>query len=367
MAIKLGNVTLERFRAFRKLRVQGLGRVNLITGKNNTGKSSLLEGIRILATGAALDELQDILKDREEYTTGPEAELSAGSDGGLRFSGLFHGFPDMTERPEPLVISTDGDIHPREVAIHVSWFSQKRDEKGNHVFNEHSPDESEGVASIVIATPDGIRIREIENLRTEVHLYKAGKRTSGVGCYFIGAHSGESTAELGALWDGIALSDNEQEVVDALRVIDPHISRVTMVGGYGSRQRRTAFVRTDSIPHPVPLRLFGDGMNRLFSMVLGLLYARGRLMLVDEFENGLHHTVQLDAWRIIFRLARNLDTQVFATTHSWDAIEAFQQAAAEHPGTGVLLRLVRSGDEIVPTVFADKEVAVAARERIEVR
>ena len=284
MAIKLGNVTLERFRAFRKLRVQGLGLVNLITGKNNTGKSSLLEGIRILATGAALDELQDILKDREEYTTGP----------------------------------------------------------------------------------DGIRIHEIKTLRTELSV-RQGRRPSGVGCFFIGAHSGESTAELGVLWDGIALSDNEQEVVDALRVIDPHVSRVNMVGGHGSRHRRTAFVRTDRIPHPVPLRLFGDGMNRLFAMMLGLLNARGRLMLIDEFENGLHHTVQLDAWRIIFRLARNLDTQVFATTHSWDAIEAFQQAAAEHPDTGVLLRLARSGDQIVPTVFADKEVAIVARERIEVR
>ena len=367
MAIKLGNVTLERFRAFRKLRVQGLGRVNLITGKNNTGKSSLLEGIRILATGAALDELQEILKDREEYTTGPEAELSAGSDGSLRFSGLFHGFPDLVERPEPLVISTDGDIHPREVAIRASWFSRKRDEKGNLVYNEHGPDEPGGEASIVIITPDGIRIHEIENLRTELSFTKAGREPSGVGCFFIGAHSGASTAELGALWDGIALSDNEREVVDALRVIDPHVSRVTMVGGHGSRHRRTAFVRTDRIAHPVPLRLFGDGINRLFAMMLGLLNARGRLMLIDEFENGLHHTVQLDAWRIIFRLARNLDTQVFATTHSWDAIEAFQQAAAEHPDTGVLLRLARSGDQIVPTVFADKEVAIAARERIEVR
>ena len=366
MAIKLGNVTLERFRAFRKLRVQGLGLVNLITGKNNTGKSSLLEGIRILATGAALDELQDILKDREEYTTGPEAELSAGSDGGLRFSGLFHGFPDMAEQSEPLVISTDGDIHPREVSISVSWFSQKRDEKGNLVYNEHGPDEPEGVASIVIITPDGIRIHEIKTLRTELSV-RQGRRPSGVGCFFIGAHSGESTAELGVLWDGIALSDNEREVVDALRVIDPHVSRVNMVGGHGSRHRRTAFVRTDRIPHPVPLRLFGDGMNRLFAMMLGLLNARGRLMLIDEFENGLHHTVQLDAWRIIFRLARNLDTQVFATTHSWDAIEAFQQAAAEHPDTGVLLRLASSGDQIVPTVFADKEVAIVARERIEVR
>ena len=88
--------------------------------------------------------------------------------------------------------------------------------------------------------------RQLDDLRGKLET----ATSDGVGCYFIGAHSGESTAELGALWDGIALSDNEQEVVDALRVIDPHISRVTMVGGYGSRQRRTAFVRTDSIPTP---------------------------------------------------------------------------------------------------------------------
>jgi len=89
--------------------------------------------------------------------------------------------------------------------------------------------------------------------------------------------------------------------------------------------------------------------------------------LVDEFENGLHHTAQLNAWRTIFRLAVTLDTQVFATTHSWDTIRAFQEAAAESPDTGVLLRLSRRGDEIVPTVFAEEEVAIAARERIEVR
>ena len=95
--------------------------------------------------------------------------------------------------------------------------------------------------------------------------------------------------------------------------------------------------------------------------------ARGQLMLVDEFENGLHYTAQLNAWRTIFRLAQTLDTQVFATTHSWDAIKTFQKAAKESPATGVLLRLARRGDEIVPTVFSEEEVAVATRERIEVR
>ena len=339
--------------------------MNLITGKNNTGKSSFLEGIRILATGAALDELQDILRDREEYATGPEAEFS--SRPLFQLSGMFHGCPELVDRPEPFVISTDGSIHPKEVSVHVSWFSRNRDEQGNLQFEEHNLDEPDGSASIVVTTSDGIRIHEIERFRTGLSLHRDGSRWAATGCFFVGAHSGEGTAKLGSLWDGIALSDNEQEVVRALRIIDPRISKVTMVGGEGGRRHRTAFVRTDAIPRPIPLRLFGDGMNRLFAMILALVNARGKLMLVDEFENGLHHTAQLNAWRTIFRLAETLDTQVFATTHSWDTIEAFQEAATESPDTGVLLRLSRRGEEIVPTVFAEDEVAIAARERIEVR
>ena len=45
------------------------------------------------------------------------------------------------------------------------------------------------------------------------------------------------------LWDDIALTDDEGVVVDALRIIDPHVSKVTMVGGDSIRGRRTAIVR----------------------------------------------------------------------------------------------------------------------------
>ena len=363
MAIKIDNITMERFRTFRKLHVHGLGRVNLIAGKNNTGKSSVLEAVRILATGAALDELQNILRNREEYATGPQAERSTRS---FRYSGLFHGYPEMSERPKPFTISADGGIHPKEVSIRVGWFSRKRDEEGNLRYEEHHTDEPEGAASLAITTSDGTRIHRIDNSRLNTFLFDRRSRT-GEACFFIGPHSGESTAELGTLWDGIALSDSEQEVVEALRIIDPDISKVTMVGGEGSRIKRTAYVRTDALPRPVPLRLFGDGMNRVFAIVLALVNARLGIMLVDEFENGLHYSIQVSVWRTVFRLAQTLDTQVFATTHSWDTISAFQQAASESPEIGVLLRLARHGSEILPTVFAEGEVAIATRERIEVR
>ena len=63
-----------------------------------------------------------------------------------------------------------------------------------------------------------------------------------------------TTDTLGALWDKIALSDREADLVEALRVIDPEIEAVSMVGAEGTRQARTAIVKAKGLPRPVPLR-----------------------------------------------------------------------------------------------------------------
>ena len=365
MASRIESLKLERFRAFRALSVDGLGRVNLIIGKNNTGKSSLLEGLRTVATDAAIETLRDMLRYREEYASTPDDDSSR-QQSPLLFSALFHGFPDLSANIEPLVLSANGKDYDTSVSVYVNWLSREPDKEGNLRFVEHSPDDPEGSAFLIVSTSDAIRRYKLDDLRDRP-LSVRGSSTSSSDCCFVGPYSGMRTTELGKLWDDIALTDDEAVVVDALRIIDPQVSKVTMVEGDGARGRRTAIVRTDQIPHPVPLRSFGDGMNRLFSIVLNLVNSRGKTLLVDEFENGLHHSVQLDAWRIIFRLAHTLNVQVFATTHSWDTIETFQRAAGETPDTGVLIRMTRRGEDIVPTVFTEDEVAIATRERIEVR
>ncbi|MDR3570161.1 MAG: hypothetical protein P4L43_19215 [Syntrophobacteraceae bacterium] len=91
---------------------------------------------------------------------------------------------------------------------------------------------------------------------------------------FVSPYGGERTATLGPLRDKIALSDLEKDIVDALRIIAPEISAVSMVGGEGPRQTRTAIVRAAGFPRPVPLRSFGDGLNRLFRIILSLVNAK---------------------------------------------------------------------------------------------
>ena len=52
-------------------------------------------------------------------------------------------------------------------------------------------------------------------------------------------------------------------------------------------------------------------MQRTFGIALALVNARNGLLLIDEFENGLHYLVQPDLWRLIFQVARRLNVQVF--------------------------------------------------------
>ena len=375
MSLKIESITLERFRAFRELTICGLGRVNLITGKNSAGKSSVLEGLRLLASTAAPDVIYDILRHREENIEEAKEEgHPADPDSLFQVSGLFHGFPLLSENPEPIAISTSGKSSPMSMTIRFSWLPEELDPGGKQQLfpqfeSEGRPALIEGRPALIVETKEGTRHvmsksfdRYYPSTRRSLSEELFGTRMP---CIFVSPYGGEDTGMLGPLWDKIALSDREKDVVEGLRIIDPQISAVSIVGG--TRRKPTAIVRADNIARPIPLRSFGDGLNRLFGIILSLVNARGGLLLVDEFENGLHHTVQLDVWRTIFRLAQTLDIQVFATSHSWDAVEAFQKAAAEAPEEGVLIRLARMGEDIIPTVLSEDELAIATRDQIEVR
>ena len=369
-----GTLSIERFRAFRHLKIEGLGRVNLITGRNNTGKSSMLEALRILASDVSPSVIYDILRFREEdprETEDPARPADATSLFAL--SSLFHGFPEFSAELEPMVIAANGSQRSMRLSMGVGWFSDEPQPDGSRRRILQQPtlfSEGELLPALVTEAGGAQRIIPLDTWRRNLRGRLSGSmfsRESSLSCEFVSPYGGSQTATLGPLWDKIALSDREEDVVKALRIIDREIVAASMIGGEGIRQPRTAIVRSKGLPRPVNLRSFGDGLNRLFGIVLSLVNAKDGLLLIDEFENGMHYSVQLDVWRAIFELARRLDIQVMATSHSWDAVEAFQKAASEDREEGVLIRLSRKGEDIIPTLFREDELAVATRDRIEVR
>jgi hypothetical protein len=372
------SLSIEHFRSLRKLKIEGLGMVNLITGKNNTGKSSVLEALRILAAGAASPSvLSSILRYREEDISEAEAAgIPVDPESLNQFSSLFTGFPKVSENQDAIVLVANGGQRSMRLSISVGLFSKEQEPDGSSRLVLQKPQttlfpvhpETELMPALVMEEFGIKRILPMDypGFSRGRSFRAAFNEEPRLPCAFVSPYGGERTANLGVLWDKIALSDREKEVVEALKIVGPEIIAVSMVGGESPRQMRTAIVRSREFARPVPLRSFGDGLNRLFGIVLSLVNAKDGFLLIDEFENGMHHTVQLEVWRVIFRLSKLLNLQVFATSHSWDAVATFQQAA-QNDDEASLIRLTRKGDAIIPTLFSGKELAIAAREHIEVR
>ena len=374
MKPRIVSLSIERFRSLRQLKIEGLGRVNLITGRNNTGKSSILEALRILASDASPPVLTGILRYREEdIGEGDETGRPVDAESLSQLGNLFTGFPQISEIKEPIVLAANGDKQAMRLTISLGLFSEQRDPDGSRRLVPQQYQlfpEAELMPALVLESGSGRKILLLDYLKRLARGRFWGSELPEeprLPCVFVSPYGGERTANLGPLWDKIALSDREKEVVEALKIIAPDIIAVSMVGGEGQGQMRTAIVRSSGCSRPVPLRSFGDGLNRLFGIVLSLVNAKDGLLLIDEFENGMHHTIQLDVWRGILRLSKRLNVQVFATSHSWDAVEAFQKASAEEPEDGLLIRLSRKGDSVIPTLFRGDELAVATRDKIEVR
>ena len=137
--------------------------------------------------------------------------------------------------------------------------------------------------------------------------------------------------------------------------------------------RRIAKVKIKGLSHPVPLNSLGDGMLRILQFVLKIFPAKGGFFLIDEFENGLHYTVQEKIWELLFDMAEKLDIQVFATTHSWDCIESFSKVAIDRKDVdGVLFRVgksVRDSDRgrVIATVFDEEALYSITQSDVEVR
>ena len=105
----------------------------------------------------------------------------------------------------------------------------------------------------------------------------------------------------------------------------------------------------------------------LFGVALALANSRGGFLLIDEAENGIHHSVQKNFWRMVMEAAEANDVQVLATTHSWDCVRGFSQAANELDAEGRLVRIERDGGKAKAIEYSEVDLGIIAEQGKEVR
>ena len=152
-----------------------------------------------------------------------------------------------------------------------------------------------------------------------------------------------------------------QVLLEALQAIEPRLQSIEDNSSSGA-----PMVWGDvGLPELVPLSAMGEGMTRIARLVLAISATPDGLILVDEIESGLHHSVLPKVWKVVDTTAKQFNTQVFATTHSFECIEAAHEALGTD---GFLLhRLEANGTENRCVTYEPEEIDVALRHNLEIR
>lgn len=358
----LDSLEIRNFRGLKEMKIEKLGRVNLIVGKNNVGKTSVLEALRVYSKPASPKLLLEIFSRRDEFD---KNSPTAGVRSPATLSDI------LRQKPLPVQYLFTGR-HPNEgecsedvISIGTSGVSEKTlyISRSNFFTDDKNNRERHALWFKLGSKIDSIDLAGISNYFNESIIFLDHHR---IPCIFSGA-GGLDPHDVEYYWDKIALTHFEEYVSDAVRLVAPEIVKVGLKGIDENSMLRVPFASIQDTDFPVPLKSLGDGLNRLFSISLGLVNAREGLFLIDEVENGIHHSVMPDTWKLIFTLASKLNVQVFATTHSYECIAAFQEAAKESEEEGILIGLARKKGRLFVGEYSETELGIAVEGNIEVR
>ena len=347
--LHLSSLLIENFRGIESLTIPKLGRVTLLTGKNGVGKSTVLEAVQVYATQGRPDMLHHLLVNRQEITVvvnreGNTINERVASD----ITALFHGWSASQETRivvGPVNSEKVVQIEPAEVP---------------------EPDTLRKLMDVLHKSEDDVYALNVAYQGTTIHpANEEHENPPGVRTVHFGPGLVD-TEFIADHWKHVVLRDGESQAIEALRVIDDSVDRVTVIGDSPSSSR--AIVKLTNYAHPVPLRSLGDGAVRLFAIALALANSRDGFLLIDEAENGIHHSIQQGYWRMVLQAAHDNNVQVIATTHSWDCVRAFAQASVENEDVeGMLYRLESDEKGHYVVDYPEKELKIAADQGIEVR
>ncbi len=372
----LTSLEIKNFRTFSHLFIERLGRVNLILGKNNVGKTTLLEALRLYGSIWPPPTVMSILDGRDEIARLPNGE------GILLLHSLFHGRDP--QRGDAIVIGEVGDhegafsatadfeVEPAGQSDEATGYSPvERPRLGMTSGRLNCHVDWEGRWGYMIARGTN-KFRVPEPPHDPPYLRSIGLQK-------------ELQQTMADWWDAVSLSEGgESRVVDAMQPV-ALVRKVRFVSDGRKNAGRKPVAKVEGYGEPIPLASLGDGVVRMFQLAVVLEYAavyakhaadgeyRTNMfpfVLIDEVESGIHHTLHADLWRFIFRTARLLDVQVFATTHSWDCLKGFAEAIAEdEENDGLAVRLEKvEGEEQTGAVIVDREgLPIVVRNAIEVR
>jgi ABC-type lipoprotein export system ATPase subunit len=350
------------FRGFHSATIDKLRRVNLIVGKSASGKTALLEAIR-LALGATPQVAWNLAASR-----GILPPLGVNPTREQFESAWSHYFPDF-DVTSPIIL-TSTDTLNRAASLKM-YFDEERAftplpqaQPQYNVPNTVIPlafDRQNflGEQSSLLAT-----VQQLQQPQPWVQLYlQQGPELGIVSDFF--PSTWQSNAQLVAQWfSQLRIVNQEEEIIRAVKAQFDELEEISPELPQGSP---AMWAKLKHHPRKLPLSLVSSGVNKLVSLLIAIKTYRGGVVLVDEIENGIYYGMYKSLWHSLHQAAVNSNTQIFMTTHSWECLKSATETIDSHPKDFSLLQVFQHAGQGEVIVTDGPKASAAISSGIEIR
>ncbi len=361
----LKTLAMRGFRGFESYELNDLTRVNLIVGKNNSGKTTVLEAVELLVSNGHLAAFAGVAGRRRET-------LALTPRYGIDISHLFSGhvcepgtrFQLTSDRKQTsaTILSLD------EVGEDAATWDLMRSTRRRALDADDEPEPHFGLR-IETGADGPLSVFPVDKEGTL--LYDAWRRSMRNGpskppVRFVGLGSPVDDTMHDA-WNDVIAEGREDKIARDMQILVPEIASIHFLTG-GTPRGSTTLVGLRRGGRRMPIGSYGDGLRRLLALRLALQGANHGFLLIDEIDAGLHWTVMEDVWRLLVEVANEADAQIFATTHSQDCIRGLGSLVKSRPDLARHLSIQKVHTSLAQAVcFSGEEIATAVEQDIELR
>ena len=327
-------IDIETFRGIRDLHLENLSSINILTGDNNCGKTSILE---VLQSWSQPDNFN---------TWG---SLLRRGNMRLRRLSLYEGFYDLfdinlekkfihyqiqEDNCTDVLLKATESIEEvssarKDEILGIKRYSQtiREDENsGYQLYIEGLDDMPEPLSRLELEIQINNNVVNTKNIYEEQLSIPYVIDTEKNSYYHNVVYISPSRHTEGSIYLNSVLNDPElyEEMLGILRDYDEGIISINydMASELNPGSGRGVFkILSRSCKKALPLNVYGDGMKKALLLMSAVMKARNGVLLLDEFETAIHTSAMDRTFRWILRTCQKLNVQVFLTSHSREAID----------------------------------------------
>lgn len=344
----------RNFRGFKEIKIQELKRINVFTGVNGCGKTSLLEILFLLA-GANNARLVMSL-----YNFRNESEIVPGYD--RFFKDIFYdldisnsielwsrgGFSENTKTTKRTL-----NITPTE-----SKLNEFGDEKiAGLKFDFRGPNGPKQGSIYWEIETQSVESSAKTTVKHRLTIKTPPSRDAMPG-YFTSPYYREVWAQAHKLLTDLTKQGNMKPVIDKLNIIEPSLRNLLPL----SEQGISVIYADIGRENLLPVSLLGGGFANMLHIILDASVIKDGIFLIDEIEDGLHFSISRKLIEFLFTISEKNNIQIFISTHSEEILGAFANVATKSNFSDIgLFRLSKKEGVGKATLFTIDEI-VSSRE-----